>query len=74
MSAKGAQLKALVKCVKKYFLFLNNKNQIKLSVLKNYLKKDGSKEFIIFGFTSSIWFNLLREIKKKNKIKKIMEY
>ena len=71
MSAKGAAIKGFGQmCKKKYFL-LDNKNQLKLSVLKNYLKKNGSKEFIIFGFTSSIWFNLLREIKKKKiKLKK----
>jgi hypothetical protein len=65
MSAKGAAIKGFGQlCKNKYFL-LNNKNKIKLSILKDYLKKNKNKEFIIFGFTSSIWFNLIKEAKRK---------
>jgi len=29
------------------------------------LNKNKNKEFVIFGFTSSIWFDLVKEVKKK---------
>lgn len=65
MSAKGAAIKGFSQlCNNKYFL-LDKKNRINISILKNYLKKNRNKEFIIFGFTSSIWFNLVTEIKKQ---------
>ena len=71
MSAKGAAVKGFSQlCNNKYFL-LNNNNKIKISILKNYLKKNENKEFVIFGFTSSIWFNLVKESKRqKIKLKK----
>ena len=71
MSAKGAAIKGFGQlCNKKYFL-LDSNNKINFSILKNYLKKNINKEFIIFGFTSSIWFNLLKEAKRqKIKFKK----
>ena len=71
MSAKGAAIKGFSQlCNNKYFL-LDKKNKINIYILKNYLKKNKNKEFIIFGFTSSIWFNLITEIKRqKIKLKK----
>jgi hypothetical protein len=71
MSAKGAAIKGFGQlCNNKYFL-LDNNNKIKISILKNYLKKNENKEFVIFGFTSSIWFNLVKEAKRKKiKLKK----
>ena len=71
MSAKGAAIKGFSQlCNKKYFL-LGKNNKINISVLKDYLKKNENKEFIIFGFTSSIWFNLVNEVKRqKIKLKK----
>ena len=71
MSAKGAAVKGFSQlCNNKYFL-LDNNNKIKISILKNYLKKNENKEFVIFGFTSSIWFNLVKEAKRqKIKLKK----
>ena len=71
MSAKGAAIKGFSQlCNNKYFL-LDKNNKINISILKNYLKKNKNKEFIIFGFTSSIWFNLITEIKRqKIKLKK----
>ena len=71
MSAKGAAIKGFGQlCNNKYFL-LDNNNKINISILKNYLKKNENNEFIIFGFTSSIWFNLVTEIKRqKIKLKK----
>ena len=71
MSAKGAAIKGFSQlCNNKYFL-LDKNNKINISILKDYLKKNENKEFIIFGFTSSIWFNLITEIKRqKIKLKK----
>jgi hypothetical protein len=71
MSAKGAAIKGFGQlCNNKYFL-LDKNNELKISILKKYLKKNKNKEFIIFGFTSSIWFNLLADLKKKKiKLKK----
>lgn len=71
MSAKGAAIKGFGQlCSNKYFLMDRN-NKIDISILEKYLKKNKNKEFIIFGFTSSIWFNLIAEIKKqKIKLKK----
>lgn len=65
MSAKGAAIRGFSQlCNKKYFL-LGNNNELKISFLKNYIKKNKNKEFIIFGFTSSIWFNLVSQAKRK---------
>ena len=65
MSAKGAAIKGFSQlCDNKYFL-LDNNNKLNISILKDYLKKNKNKEFIIFGFTSSIWFNLISEIKRQ---------
>jgi phenylacetate-coenzyme A ligase PaaK-like adenylate-forming protein len=71
MSAKGAAIKGFGQlCNKKYFI-LDGNNKINFTILKNYLKKNKNKEFIIFGFTSSVWFNLLKEAKRqKIKLKK----
>jgi phenylacetate-coenzyme A ligase PaaK-like adenylate-forming protein len=71
MSAKGAAIKGFSQlCNNKYFL-LNRKNKLDLKVLKKFLKKNNNKKFLIFGFTSSIWFNLINEMKKqKIKLKK----
>ena len=71
MSAKGAAIKGFSQlCNNKYFL-LDGNNKINISILKDYLKKNENKEFIIFGFTSSIWFNLITEMKRqKIKLKK----
>jgi len=66
MSAKGAAIKGFGQlCNNRYFLLKDN-NKINISFLKKYLKNNENKEFVIFGFTSSIWFNLLAELKKQN--------
>lgn len=71
MSAKGAAVKGFSQlCNKRYFL-LDKNNKIKISILKDYIKKNENKKFIIFGFTSSVWFNLVKELKRKKiKLKK----
>jgi len=71
MTAKGAAIKGFSQlCNNKYFLLDKNK-KLKISILKNYLNKNKNKEFVIFGFTSAIWFNLIKEVKRqKIKLKK----
>ncbi len=71
MSAKGAAIKGFSQLAKNKYFLLDNNNKVKISILKNYIKKNKNKKFIIFGFTSSVWFNLIKEIKKKKiKLKK----
>ena len=65
MTAKGVAIKGFSQlCDNKYFL-LDRNNKLKISFLKKYIKKNKNKQFIIFGFTSSIWFNLVKELKKR---------
>ena len=65
MSAKGAAIKGFGQLCKKKYYLLNKENKLDLSILKKYIQKNKNKEFIIFGFTSSIWFNLITELKRK---------
>ena len=65
MSAKGAAIKGFGQlCKNKYFL-LNKKNKLDLSMLEKYIQKNKNKKFVVFGFTSSIWINLIGEMKKR---------
>jgi len=70
MSAKGAAIKGFSQlCNKKYFL-LDKTNKLNINILQKYLNTNKNKKFIIFGFTSSIWFDFVNKIKnKKIKIK-----
>ena len=65
MTAKGAAIKGFGQlCKNKYFL-LDKKKRLKITFLKDYIKNYANKEFVIFGFTSSVWFNLVEEMKKQ---------
>tara|TARA_Y100000590_G_scaffold315178_1_gene356429 strand:- start:3586 stop:4638 length:1053 start_codon:yes stop_codon:yes gene_type:complete len=44
---------------------LNKNNKIDYSVLNNFLKKNGNDKFLIFGFTSFIYENLIKKLYKK---------
>ena len=48
---------------KNYFIFKNNK--LNYSKLINFVKKNPREEFVIFGFTSNIWMDLLENLNKK---------
>ena len=48
---------------KNYFIFKNNK--LNYSKLINFVKKNPKEEFVIFGFTSNIWMDLLENLNKK---------
>ena len=75
MSAKGAAIKGFSQLAKNKYFLLDNNNKVKISILKNYVKKNKNKKFIIFGFTSLVWFNLIKEIKKRKiKLKKKSRY
>ncbi len=65
MSAKGAAIKGFGQLCKKNYFILNKENKVNFSILRNYLKNNKNKEFVIFGFTSTIWFNFLNEAKKR---------
>ena len=71
MFAKGAAIKGFSQLAKNKYFLLDHNNKVKISILENYVKKNKNKKFIIFGFTSLVWFNLIKEIKKKKiKLKK----
>jgi len=65
MSAKGAAIKGFGQLCRNKFFLLNKSNKLDLTTLKKYIQKHKNKKFVIFGFTSSIWFNLITEMKKK---------
>ncbi len=67
-SAKSAATNGFAINFPKKEYLLNSNNEIKLN---NILKINNSKNFVIFGFTSQIWFNLVQNLKKRKiKIKK----
>ena len=65
MSAKGAAIKGFGQLCRDKFFLLDKKKRLNLSILKKYIQLNKDKEFIIFGFTSSIWFDLINEMKRK---------
>ncbi len=65
MSAKGAAIKGFGQLCRNKFFLLDKKKKLDLSILKKYMRFNKDKEFIIFGFTSSIWFDLINEMKRK---------
>ena len=64
-SAKGAAINGFSQLSKKKYFLLDRNGRLNLSILKNYIIKNPKKEFIIFGFTSSIWNELILKIRKK---------
>jgi len=52
-----------------HFYLLNNKSQIDYKNLNKFLKKFSKKKFIIFGFTGTIYENLINRLLKKNLVK-----
>ena len=70
-TAKGAAVKGFSQLANNKYFLINKYNKLDLSFLKKYLKKNPTKKFVIFGFTSQIWSKLiLKLVKKKIKIKK----
>ena len=50
---------------KEYSFILDENNNIDYSKLNNFLKKFGNKKFLIFGFTSSVYQHLIKQLDKK---------
>jgi len=46
---------------------LDQENNIDYKILNNFLEKNSKKKFLIFGFTSNIYINLIKKIKIKKK-------
>ena len=71
INAKNLAIKGFSQVAKKKYFLRNSKENLNLKILKKYIKKNPKKPFIIFGFTSNIWFDLLKiMIDKKNKLPK----
>jgi len=68
MSAKNLAIKGFSQVAKRSLFLKDNKGRVNLKVLQKYLRKNSDKSFIIFGFTSNIWFDLI-ELMVKKKIK-----
>mgnify|MGYP006117054167 CR=1 FL=1 len=49
---------------------LNQNNEINYDLLKKFLNKNNNKKFIVFGFTSDVYLNLIKKINPKNINKK----
>ena len=64
ISASTAAVRGFSQMSKKnYSIFKNNK--LNYSKLINFVKKNPKEEFVIFGFTSNIWMDLLENLNKK---------
>lgn len=75
LSAKNAAIRGFSQLSKKSKYLFDTKNNLKLGELYNFLTKNPKEEFVIFGFTSQIWFHLIQQLKKKRFIfPKIMEF
>ena len=61
ISAKTAAIYGFSIFGKNQTYLLNKKNKIDYHLLNDFLKKYGNKSFFIFGFTSSIFKNLIRK-------------
>lgn len=64
ISARGVAIKGFSQLAKKKYFLLNEKFELNVNVLLDFIKKNSKKEFIIFGFTSFIWEYFLQYIKK----------
>ena len=64
-SAKGAAIKGFSQLAKKSYFLKDSNNKLNISKLKKYIEKSPKKKFVIFGFTSQIWFDLISTLKKK---------
>jgi len=65
LSAKNAAIRGFSQLSKKSKYLFDNKDNLKLDELYNFLTKNLKEEFAIFGFTSQIWFHLIQQLKKK---------
>ena len=65
-SAKFLAMKGFSHLVEKTFFLKKTDGNLKLKILIDFLKKNLDEPFILFGFTSQIWFELILYMKKEN--------
>jgi hypothetical protein len=65
LTAKNTAIRGFSQLSKESAYLLDNKNSLQLSKLHNFLNKNPEEEFVLFGFTSQIWFQLIEILKKK---------
>ena len=68
LSARGAAIRGFSQLSKNSVYLLDKNNNLKIEKLLKFLKKNPDEKFIIFGFTSLVWFFLIEKM-KENKIK-----
>ena len=68
LTARGTAIKGFSQLVKKSTFLLDEKFNLKIERLTNFLKQNPDGQFIIFGFTSFLWTYLIQKM-QSNKIK-----
>ncbi len=69
-SARGAAINGFKQMFKKTYFLLDEKKNIKIEGLIKFINQNPNEKFVIFGFTSYIWFFLEKIIQKKIKLPK----
>ena len=64
-SARGTAIKGFSQLVLKSSFILDNNFRLNIKRLTSFVKKYPKKEFVIFGFTSFVWDNLIKELKRR---------
>jgi|TARA_B100001093_G_scaffold520510_1_gene617173 phenylacetate-coenzyme A ligase PaaK-like adenylate-forming protein len=65
-SAKSAGIQGFRQFAEEHEFLIDENQNLKIEVLKNFIDQNPEEEFFIFGFTSSVWQNLLEKLKAKN--------
>jgi phenylacetate-coenzyme A ligase PaaK-like adenylate-forming protein len=65
LSAKIAAIRGFSQLSKESKYLLDKQRNLKFNELSKFLNKNPKKEFAIFGFTSEIWFQLIKKLNKK---------
>ena len=64
-NASAAAISGFSIFANKIIYLLDQENNIDYEILNNFLKKNHKKKFLIFGFTSNIYLNLIKKINNK---------
>ena len=65
LNARAAAILGFSIFGKEHTYLLNEKSEIDYKILNNFLKKNSNKKFLIFGFTSFIYENLIQKLSTK---------
>lgn len=65
-NAKTAAVMGFSLFGKDYTFLINENDQIEYDSLNNFLKKNGQKKFLVFGFTSYIYQHLIKDLSLQN--------